>query len=113
LENGTTLVATFADLGSGTSYGNQTFSSADDGTFFTINLNSDFIAAAQLALGSGQIAVGGSIDSGNSGFIFGWSGGIDMSDTMLVLDITPVPEPSTLALVSLGGLNLLLFRRRK
>jgi hypothetical protein len=32
---------------------------------------------------------------------------------MLVLDITPVPEPSTLALVSLGGLNLLLFRRRK
>jgi hypothetical protein len=113
LEHGTTLAATFADLGGGVPYGSQTFSSADDGTFFTINLNSDFLAAAQSALGSGQIAVGGSMDSGNSGFIFGWSGGIDMSDTMLVLDISPVPEPSTLALAGLGGLSLLLFRRRK
>jgi len=27
--------------------------------------------------------------------------------------ITAVPEPTTLALVGLGGLSLLLFRRRK
>ena len=46
LENGTTLAATFTDLGGGVSYGGQTFSSADDGTFFTIDLNNDFLAAA-------------------------------------------------------------------
>jgi hypothetical protein len=112
LENGTTLAATFADLGSGVAYGSQAFFTADNGTFFTINLDSDFLTAAQTALGSGQIAVGGSIAS-SSGNLFGFSGGINPADTTLVLDIIPVPEPTTLALAGLGGLSLFLFRRRE
>lgn len=35
------------------------------------------------------------------------------SVSLVTIDITPTPEPSTLALAGLGGLGLLLFRRRK
>jgi len=109
---GTTSAATFTDLGSGLFYGSQTFSSADNGAFFTIDLNSDFISAAQSALGSSDIVVGGAVASGG-GYMFGWSGGISPDDTYLALDITPVPEPSTMALAAAGGAVLLMFGRRR
>jgi hypothetical protein len=52
----------------------------------------------------GNIYVGDSSGPGNGTIIGSW-------------DITavpaPTPEPSTLALAGLGGLSLLLFRRRK
>jgi len=35
------------------------------------------------------------------------------SNGTMVLNAVPVPEPSTIALAGLGGLSLLLFRRRK
>jgi hypothetical protein len=40
-----------------------------------------------------------------------WTGG--GSEVGLVFAVEPVPEPTTLALAGLGGLSLLLFRRRK
>lgn len=72
----------------------------------------------------------------NAGEIFTWSGSgtIDFSSVgltfgdltggsvgglqndmpgILIVDATPTPEPSTLALAGLSGLGLLLFRRRK
>jgi hypothetical protein len=43
----------------------------------------------------------------------GADGGPFTTDLTMNLTVGPVPEPSTLALAGLGGLGLLLFRRRK
>jgi len=43
--------------------------------------------------------------------IMGTSGGLIPGFTLGL--VTPVPEPSTMALAGLGGLSMLLFRRRK
>jgi len=47
------------------------------------------------------------IDGNNEGWA--GTGGILMDD----LNITPVPEPTTLALAGLSGLSLFLFRRQR
>jgi len=86
------------------------------------------------SLGSTFTQVQGELTSGNwiaNGF-FGWDGGnltitptaaspgptvipgIYGNGTLVLYSVTtPVPEPSTMALAGLGGLALLLFRRRK
>jgi PEP-CTERM motif len=47
----------------------------------------------------------------NFGYLVGFTG--DIYDPSVSLGATLVPEPSTLALGALGGLGMLLFRRRK
>ena len=65
--------------------------------------------------GAGNLVFGttGDVTSGGSG-PFSFGGGVDLSGTASVTyDFVPVPEPTTLALASLGGLGVLLLRRRK
>ena len=82
---GTGGVAVFDDLGSGTPFGSITATSAANGTFVEINLNSAAIAALNLA--SGLFAFGGSITTLN-GFpdeetLFAFSDSGLLSDTQL------------------------------
>jgi hypothetical protein len=55
------------------------------------------------------------VDCFNASTTYGGTYNADMADYTagLMGDITPVPEPTTLALAGLTGLGLLLFRRRK
>lgn len=55
---GTGLVGIYEDLGSGTLFGSQTVSAADNGAIVSISLNADAIAAINSAAGS-QFAIGG------------------------------------------------------
>jgi hypothetical protein len=51
---------------------------------------------------------------GSGNLQFTYQAAVDEADINgIQLSINPVPEPSTLALAGLGGLSLLLFRRRK
>src|SRR5262249_17057235 len=66
----------FNDLGSGTSYGSQTVSSADNGKLVTVNLNAAAVAALSAAIGS-QVALGGALTTANgpgNEYLFGFSG---------------------------------------
>jgi hypothetical protein len=81
---------------------------------------------ANLALGS--TFSGWTVPNGQNGFLgissvgtgvgatspvqalFGFAGGIN---SFVNLYLVPVPEPTTVALIGLGGLSLLLFRRRQ
>jgi hypothetical protein len=47
----------------------------------------------------------------NFGYLVGFKG--DIYDPSVQLGVAPVPEPSTLALAALGGLGMMLLRRRK
>ncbi len=103
---GTGGVAAFTDLGIGATFGTFTATSAANGTFVEINLNSAAIAAMNLA--SGLFAFGGSITTLN-GFpdeetLFAFSDAGNLSDTQL--ELTVVPEPST-ALLLAAGISLL------
>ncbi len=110
---GTGGVAAFGDLGSGTSYGSFTATSADNGTFVEIALNSAGIAALNLA--SGLFAFGGAITTLN-GFpdeetLFAFSDSGLLSDTQL--ELTVVPEPSTALLLAAAIALLGALRTRR
>jgi hypothetical protein len=79
------------------------------------------IQGAGLSAGGffGTSAVGLSYAGGGSSglpavnvFAGGGAGGI-IPNTFLLNQVTIIPEPTTMALAGLGGLSLLLFRRRK
>ena len=105
--------ATFDDLGTGTSYGIRAMSSADDGTFVTINLNAAGLSALNVARG-GFFATGGTFAV--DGFAFNNSDNI-LSDTSLVYEVSSgpaVPEPTTMVMFGIGALGMgLVARRRK
>jgi hypothetical protein len=111
---GTGLVGTFNDLGSGTAYGNRTYSKADELQVREIALQAAGVNALQAALG-GQFALGGAITTiDHTNFfehVFGGSFGLN---AQLVLDVepVPVPEPATLALVGFGLAAAVVRRRR-
>ncbi len=90
--NGSGQVGIFNDLGSGTEYGSQTVSSADNGRIVTIDLNAAAIAYLNAARG-GLAALGGALTTLSGGadqFIFGFTN--SPSDTReLILELGDPP----------------------
>jgi len=119
LTNGTGGVSAYLDLGGGTVYGSRIISTADNGTYVSITLNSSFIGDAQNAVGS-SIALGGRITTAftfsASENAFRFSESRPLSDTQLILTTqdasSAVPEAGT-ALLFLGGLAALGAMRRR
>jgi len=98
----------WTDLGTGTSYGTYTFpigGNPDENLF--IPLDSAAIAAMNAQFGS-YFTMGAAITSGD-GFIFRQNPGA-LGIQALALEITPVPEPSTIALF-VFALGILAFCR--
>jgi hypothetical protein len=96
IADGTGGVAAFADLASGTLYGSQIVSAADNGTVIEITLNN--LALADLNAATGIFAIGGAlgtIDGIAAQYVFGFSMAAFVEDhtRQLVLDVTAVPEP--------------------
>ncbi|MGA2281729.1 MAG: PEP-CTERM sorting domain-containing protein [Verrucomicrobiota bacterium] len=70
-------------------------------------------AANTFIAGQNYLEITGMTD-GSGNLQFTYQAAVDEADINgIQLSINPVPEPSTLALAGLGGLSLLLFRRRK
>ena len=116
IAGGTGLVGTFNDLGSGTTYGNRTYTYSDEFNVRDTALQAAGLNALQAAVG-GQFALGGALTGpfyrgfGQHQNLFGSWGGVG---PQLVLDVepVPVPEPATLTLVGLGLAAAVVRRRR-
>jgi hypothetical protein len=118
LSSGTGGAGVFSDFAAGTLWGAQTVNSADEGAWVRVGLNASFMSTADTILGNGSIALAGHL-AGDVGFtqntfIFGFSGlpnGASYSPVPeLILDVEPVPEPSTLALGAFGALLGVVLR---
>jgi hypothetical protein len=112
LNSGTTTAGTsaFSDLGGGTAYGSVSYSTADNGKYMVIDLNSTGLADLQSAYGSGFFNVGGS--AAGTGNVFAYSGGF-VNQNQTYLEVISVPEPSALSLLAVGLGGLALVRRRR
>lgn len=111
MHNVSTNVAVWTDLGTGVSYGAQTFPVAGnpDDTL-VIPLNSAGVAAINAAIGT-YFTVGAALTSGD-GMMFRQSPG-SLGTQALVLVVAPVPEPRSLALLAVGLLLIALRGRRE
>ena len=81
-------------------------------TFSTRLASDDWVTANDAFgfLGISPVGTGVGVDSGDiPELLFGGPSGIQ---TGFSLFLTPIPEPTTMALAGLAGLSLLLFRRR-
>jgi len=110
---GTGGIAAFNDLGIGATFGTFTATPADNGTFVEINLNGAAIAALNQA--SGLFAFGGAIATLNGTpdeeTLFAFSDAGNLSDTQL--ELTVVPEPSTVLLLAAAIALLGALRTRR
>ena len=102
-----TLVASggtqpFTDVGTGTAYGSAVVSTADNGEFVDVTLNSAGLAAVSSA--NGLFAIGGSIttapDPTRNQHVFGYTSGFPTPQLLLSTNAA-VPEPASLAIFSL------------
>ena len=103
----------FADLGSGTSYGNFTISESDDFTTFRIDLDAAAVGALDAAKG-GTFAMGmrnTSLGTADNYFLF--SSTSTRGEQTLVLDVMPVPEAPSYATMLLGAAALLALASRR
>ena len=106
--------STFADLGDGTAYcAGAVLSAASQGSDLAIPLNADFLAYSAANLG-GEVALGGAVTSlrAEAERIYGENvfGGPASLQTSR-LEVTTVPEPSSIVLITAAS-GLLLRRRR-
>jgi hypothetical protein len=121
IAGGSGLTGIFSDLGTGPAYGSTTVSSASNGQYVSLFLNSAFLADLNAASG-GSIALGGALmslaDPNGYEFVFG---NTDLSSANPAVRLTlvagtasniPVPEPSTYGLFAVGALALGAIRRR-
>lgn len=103
-----------ADLGTGKSYGKFSIANGESSDYLELTLNNQ--ALKDLRKSSGNFIIGASVlgykpDSNYSErSIFGYSG---THSTSLILDVTPVPEPTSIALFGVAMTGLALSRRRK
>lgn len=100
--NDATGVNIYGDLGSGTVFGSQTVSQADDNNYVTVNLDSSALAAINAARG-GELAFGGALAAtNNTQFIFGFSNTPDYDKLVIETSSASVPEPSSIALFGMA-----------
>ena len=103
----------FADLGTGTAYGNFTIRESDDLTIFHIDLDSAAVQAIDAANG-GTFALGmRNTTPGITDNYFLFSSMSQAGRQTLVLDVTPVPEASPFATLALGVAALAVVARRR
>jgi hypothetical protein len=116
---GVGLVSAFDDLGSGTAFGQQLVSAADNGTTIQLTLNAAALASLNASIG-GSIAFGGALESivgAVDQYVFGFSTAafVPTDVRRLDLNVQPavVPEPETLILLGIGLAALAVGRWRQ
>lgn len=112
LQSTSNSLATYADLGSGLSFGSISLATVDANTLITINLNAAALAAIQASAG-GVFAVGGDFIGGGNWAMGG--SGLDGRNRLVVNTgaAAQTPEPASLILLGSGCAGVLVRLRRK
>ena len=109
--NGGLNLNIFNDLGSGKSYGSFVVPTGGFNRYFDLALNDQ--ALQDINAAKGFFTIGASVDPGQA--IFGNSGEVDdvVYLKLNVEPVSPLSEPTTLAMLGLGAVGLSMLARRK